>query len=95
MRSAYFIKKERRRHGMAECSSKEETCEIWKRLWALPIPSVEKNFLWRAYHDILPTRENLCKKNIIEESLCPLCGLAIDMDFISFSNVRLLWMYGA
>jgi hypothetical protein len=38
VKSAYFMEKERRRRGMAECSSKEELSEIWKRLWALPIP---------------------------------------------------------
>jgi hypothetical protein len=29
---------------------------VWENLWKLPIPNAEKNFLWKACHDILPTR---------------------------------------
>ena len=32
-----------------------------------------KVFAWRAYHEILPTRVNLAKRNIIRENLCLCC----------------------
>jgi ribonuclease HI len=42
-------------------------------IWQLNIPNVEKHFLWRACHDILPTRVNLCARKIITDPLCLLC----------------------
>ena len=31
-----------------------------------------KVFEWRALHDILPTRENLVRRHIVEEDTCEL-----------------------
>jgi hypothetical protein len=30
-------------------------------------------FSWRACHNILPTRSNLAKRKVVEDSLCPCC----------------------
>ena len=35
-----------------------------------------KVFAWRACHEILPTRVNLAKRNIIGENLCLCCQRA-------------------
>ena len=51
--------------NLAGSSHCKEANEVWKKLWRLEIPNVEKNFLWRACHDILPTRENLLKRKVI------------------------------
>ena len=55
--------------------------DFWRRLWSLPVPVVEKNFLWRACQNILPTRDNLHKRRIILDSLCPVCGLEVESSF--------------
>lgn len=47
---------------------------VWKALWALQVPNAEKNFLWRACLEILPTRANLYKRHIVQDPLCPICG---------------------
>ena len=81
VKSAYHMQKELATNTMAECSSSGEISKVRKRLWALPIPNIEKNFLWQACNYILPTCENLCKKKIITDFLCPLCGLVIESVF--------------
>jgi hypothetical protein len=35
-------------------------------------------FLWRACNNILPTKENLYKKKIIDDSKCAICGGGIE-----------------
>lgn len=44
VRSAYHMQKETETLAIAESSSKRGFSEVWKKLWALPIPNVEKNF---------------------------------------------------
>jgi hypothetical protein len=46
---------------------------VWRKLWALPVPNVEKHFIWRACHDSLPTHENLAKRKVITDFICPFC----------------------
>lgn len=36
-------------------------------------PEKVKIFLWRAAKNILPTAENLWKKKVIQEAICPVC----------------------
>jgi ribonuclease HI len=81
VKSAYHMQKEVLSNYAAGCSSKKEKSNIWKKIWALPVPSVVRNFLWRACHNILPTRENLCRRKIIRDPLCPLCGRAVESVF--------------
>ncbi|XP_075666035.1 uncharacterized protein LOC142635854 [Castanea sativa] len=46
---------------------------VWSTLWRLHIPNKLKIFGWRVCHDILPTRENLARKRIIEDRTCEIC----------------------
>lgn len=43
--SAYHMQKERESVGQTECSSRVPNSEVWRTLWKLLIPNVEKNFL--------------------------------------------------
>lgn len=74
VKSAYHIQKELEGSLAAGCSLRREGSEVWKRLWRLNIPNAEKVFFWRACHNILPTRDNLIRKNIIDDACCPVCG---------------------
>lgn len=49
------------------------------------MPNGEKNFLWRACREILPTKANLCKRKVITDPSCPICGLAED------TSIHILW----
>jgi ribonuclease HI len=64
-----------KRRGEAESSNNEGTSMVWKQIWKLKLPNVDKKNLWRACHEILPTRVNLKRRKIVEDSTCPLCGL--------------------
>ncbi|KAL0001832.1 hypothetical protein SO802_015613 [Lithocarpus litseifolius] len=46
-----------------------KTCRLWKQY----IPNKIKVFGWRACHDILPTRENLVRRHVIEDGTYGLC----------------------
>lgn len=30
-------------------------------------------FIWKVYHNILPLRENLWKKKVVQSKICPIC----------------------
>jgi hypothetical protein len=74
VKSAYHLQKNMTEVAGATCSNQGSKAHIWKFLWNLKVPNAEKNFLWRACHEILPTRDNLCRRKIITDSSCPLCG---------------------
>jgi hypothetical protein len=57
----------------------------------------KKNFLWRACHEILPTKHNLFKRKITSDPLCPICGLADEtsLHILFFAAlVRRIWFRG-
>ncbi|XP_059431505.1 uncharacterized protein LOC132165008 [Corylus avellana] len=81
VKSAYHLQQEREVSAMASSSTPNIGGAVWKRLWKLPVPQVEKNFLWKACHNILLTRENLYKRKIISDPLCPVCGLEVETGF--------------
>lgn len=45
VKSAYHLQKEVEFASMASSFSRGEVNPIWKRIWSLPIPSVEKKFM--------------------------------------------------
>jgi hypothetical protein len=69
VRSAYYMQMEMVSRNEGACSESEKLNRIWKRIWSLSVPNSEKNFLWRACNNILPTKENLCKRKIIMDPL--------------------------
>ena len=59
MKSAYYLQLELKDKEVAGCSTREDGGGVWRIIWGLKIPNVEKNFLWRACNDILPTKVDL------------------------------------
>ena len=51
---------------------------LWKVVWKVKGPPVVNLFLWKAYRDILATKENLFRRKIVHDPLCPICGLKIE-----------------
>lgn len=49
------------------------------------IPAKVKNFLWRLFHNSLPTKANLYGRKIVNNNLCPLCQLELE------TSIHLLW----
>uniref|UniRef100_A0A7N2RFA1 Reverse transcriptase zinc-binding domain-containing protein n=1 Tax=Quercus lobata TaxID=97700 RepID=A0A7N2RFA1_QUELO len=50
------------------CGSK-----VWTMLWKLKVPNKIKVFGWRVCQNILPTRDNLVHRRIIDDDTCELC----------------------
>lgn len=48
---------------------------IWNPVWNNEALPKFKNFIWRACSYILPMKKNLAKKNILVDTLLPMCGL--------------------
>ena len=36
-------------------------------------PRVLSNFLWKACANILPTKDNLFRRGVVEDPICPIC----------------------
>ena len=47
--------------------------KFWKYLWRINIPHKVKHFAWCACKEILPTKENLKRRKVIENSWCDSC----------------------
>ncbi|XP_042962441.1 uncharacterized protein LOC122296706 [Carya illinoinensis] len=73
VRSAYHMVQQMRGVGERGPSDENEEKSIWKKLWRLDVPWAARYFVWKAANNILPTRENLWQRKIVEDSLCPIC----------------------
>ena len=71
-----------------ECSKGAVGGGVWKTLWKLKVPNKIKVFGWRACCNILPTRVNLSKKQIIEDNRCEACKIEPE------TSVHTLWNCG-
>jgi hypothetical protein len=59
VRSADHLGKETEAMEAGQCYYVGEGAEVWKAIWALQVPNSVKLFIWRACHNILPTRLHL------------------------------------
>jgi hypothetical protein len=73
--NAYHLAKELEERDQAETSTRGDESIIWKGMWSLQLPNAAKNFMSRACHDLLPTKDTLVRQKIILDPSCPLCGL--------------------
>jgi hypothetical protein len=46
------------------------------------LPNAVKNFIWRACHDLLPTKDNLTRRKVIQDPGCPMCGFEAKTPFL-------------
>jgi hypothetical protein len=81
VKSASHLHREMVDWGKAECSSKSGSSEVLKTIWKMKTPNAIKVFLWQACHNLLPIQENLFKKKIISDPLCPICGTKIELTY--------------
>ncbi|KAH9708700.1 reverse transcriptase domain-containing protein [Citrus sinensis] len=49
---------------------------IWQRIWKLKVPAKVKHFMWRAGVNVLPTADNLRRRQVELASTCPICNAA-------------------
>ncbi|XP_035550016.1 uncharacterized protein LOC118349461 [Juglans regia] len=73
VKSAYFLDCLIKQQFVGEASNGVVVEELWRNLWQLHVPGNIKHFLWKALTDILPTKQVLLKRQIVEDGLCPIC----------------------
>lgn len=78
VRNAYHMAEERFKVDKGSCSNRENKRVLWKKLWTCRVSKVVKNFLWKACKNILATKDNLFKKHITNDPLCPVCDLEVE-----------------
>lgn len=59
------LSKKRNIHADVASSSHHIDKKVWHEIWGLDVPNKIKIFLWRACWNILPTKDNLCKKKCV------------------------------
>uniref|UniRef100_A0A7N2L4E8 Reverse transcriptase zinc-binding domain-containing protein n=1 Tax=Quercus lobata TaxID=97700 RepID=A0A7N2L4E8_QUELO len=72
-------------NGREESSEQKANHQVWNRLWQLRVPSKIKVFGWRACLNILPSKVNLVRRQILKEDRCGLCQRCLE------SVIHALW----
>lgn len=78
VRSAYHLAKDLNSRNESGYSGSDNMTFLWKRIWRISGPRVILLFLWQACNNILPTNENLFKRRITTDPLCPVCRLEVE-----------------
>jgi hypothetical protein len=78
VRSAYHIAKELENREVGSYSSGDKLTILWNKIWKIQVPRVVSLFLWQAYNNVLPTKENLFKRKITDDPLCPVCLMEVE-----------------
>lgn len=63
------------RREVGASSNSDLRSTFWTKLWKISAPSKVKLFGWKACSDIVPTRVNLRRRNILGETYCPRCNM--------------------
>jgi hypothetical protein len=88
VRSAYHLEMERRARGSSSSSVFPNANPAWKLIWKLQVPRSTQVFLWRAYNDILPTKEKLLQWKVVDEPGCPTCRREVETSCHAFWGCR-------
>jgi len=81
VRSGYHLECERRTRIQGSCSNAPTINPIWHFIWSLSIPQSVQLFIRRACNEILPTKEKLCHRRVVEDPICPMCGKEVESGF--------------
>ena len=55
-------------------SNNSKMTAIWKVVWNLKCPNKIKHFMWRAFRNVLPTKQCLLHQKVLTEDKCDFCG---------------------
>ncbi|CAM8913937.1 unnamed protein product [Rhodiola kirilowii] len=66
----------RTEQGESSDRSKQEA--FWKKVWRLKVQRKVKVFIWRVFHDYLPSAVNLLKRGCQTDPRCSVCGYEIE-----------------
>ncbi|KAL5550571.1 hypothetical protein UlMin_000747 [Ulmus minor] len=75
VRSGYWLASQCR---SIPSSSTSSITHWWKKFWRLRIPSKIRIFLWKAYHNWIPSSVNLVRHGVPSKNRCLICNEADD-----------------
>jgi ribonuclease HI len=78
VRSAYHQEMAARSTDHGESSMAMSATEVWKQIWKFPAPGVVRNFVWKLCSNILSTKDQLFRRHIVQDPVCPMCSNAED-----------------
>jgi hypothetical protein len=78
VRSGYHLAMEGLDREEGSTSDYSRMSQLWQNVWNFRGPRALRMFLWRACNNILPTKENLFKRKIVDDPQCAICGAAIE-----------------
>jgi hypothetical protein len=73
IRSTNHISKEHLEATHGECSVQSKLQSLWKNIWGAKVQNPLKKFIWRACHNILPTKDNLLRRGMELDPACVFC----------------------
>lgn len=98
VRSAYFVAKSlampRRSKEKGESSSSESSPTKWKEVWRIPIPNKVRHFIWKCMHNAIAVMDNLNRKGIDINPLCPRCHKereTVEHIFFRCKETKVVW----
>ncbi|XP_043812756.1 uncharacterized protein LOC110619075 [Manihot esculenta] len=60
------------------------TSDLWKKVWALDVPPKVRDFIWRLFRGVLPTRDNLARRGVDVPLGCLFCDANESIDHLFF-----------
>ena len=78
VKSEYHVAKQLRlaKTNSGEASVQPSNISLWSWIWKARVPNKIRIFSWRACHNILPTKDNLVKRRVLEDARCCFCHKA-------------------
>lgn len=77
-------------------SNLEQVSKWWNMLWKLNIPNKSKPFVWRSFHNSIPTHVNLGLHHVEVEAMCHVCRKhpkTTDHALFRYSRSKRLWRH--
>ncbi|XP_075665254.1 uncharacterized protein LOC142634893 [Castanea sativa] len=90
VRSGYYIAcgLQQQENGGLEGSGLKKGEMVWPKLWKYKVPNKIKAIGWRICQNILPTRENLFHRKVVEDRGCEACKQEVE------SIIHVMWECG-
>lgn len=66
----------------------------WKNIWKLNVLERTKMFLWRIAANVLPTKDNLSRRMVINDPNCVICNVEVESPchvFLTCPMAKALW----
>ena len=60
--------------------------QAWNTIWSIQVPPKVRHFLWRASHESLPTWQNLHRRHVIDDPICPSCNSKME------TTLHIIWL---